>query len=300
MKKTALWVKKHRTILICLVSAFLISDILLIIGQRFLLIKSKGTDLRTPAPLPPSSRFSAKKYDEIWKNNIFHTGAIPSQTKEQEPENQAPVPSELPFKLKGTIVHANPKRSVATIAVGLKSKSYITGEPVENQAKITEIQRGHVVFLNLNNNRLEYIAIKKTQAPQRFPVRKKAATGRMGNSPIQRIGPNSFQVKRSDVEDHLNKLHEILQEARVVPHPESGPLEGWRFAAINQGSVLEKLGFKIGDVIKEVNGEKVDSPEKAIELYEKLKSSSGVEILVERNGKESYREYNVHEDAPIK
>ena len=299
VKKPSQWIKKHKTALACAVSAFLISDLLLIASQRYLLVKSAHRGARKPLPIPHASHSVRKKYDAILKNNIFHTGPIPSQPKE-DLTGQEPVLSELPFELKGTIVHANPRRSVATIVSGLKSKSYMAGELIENQAKITEIQRGQVSFLNLNNNRPEYIVIKKIKMPQRLSYIKPPAAPRAKNSPVRKTGPNNFQVKRSDIHDHLNKLPNILQEARVVPHPTEGPLEGWRFASIDQGSIIEKLGFQPGDVIKEVNGERVDSPEKAIELYEKLKSSSALEILVERDGKETYREYNVHEDVPIK
>jgi len=53
------------------------------------------------------------------------------------------------------------------------------------------------------------------------------------------------------------------------------------------------LGFQIGDVIKGVNGEKVDSPAKALELYNTLKTSNQVKILMDRGGKETEFDYNV-------
>ena len=39
-------------------------------------------------------------------------------------------------------------------------------------------------------------------------------------------------------------------------------------------------------VIAEVNGEKIDSPAKAMELYSALKTSNDIKITVERNGKQ--------------
>lgn len=72
-------------------------------------------------------------------------------------------------------------------------------------------------------------------------------------------------------------------------------VDGFRFASIKKGSVYEDLGFKVGDVITEVEGEKVDSPDKALELYNKFETNSRVQMLV--NGEP--RVYTVEEDAPI-
>ena len=64
---------------------------------------------------------------------------------------------------------------------------------------------------------------------------------------------------------------------------------------LKRGVFYEDLGFKVGDVIKEVEGEKVDSPDKALELYNKFETSSRVQMLV--NGES--RVYTVEENAPI-
>ena len=66
------------------------------------------------------------------------------------------------------------------------------------------------------------------------------------------------------------------------------------FASIRKGSVYEDLGFKVGDVLKEVEGEEINSAEKALELYNKLKTNSRVQIVVN----EEPRTYTVDEDAP--
>ena len=71
-------------------------------------------------------------------------------------------------------------------------------------------------------------------------------------------------------------------------------MAGWRFASIQKGSVYEDLGFKVGDVLTEVEGEEINSADKALELYNQLKTNSRVQIVV--NGQS--RTYTVDEDAP--
>ena len=47
------------------------------------------------------------------------------------------------------------------------------------------------------------------------------------------------------------------------------------------------------DVIKSVNNEPVNSPTKAMELYNALKSEGKIRLSVERNGREETFNYNI-------
>lgn len=296
------FIKKNKKILLCLLAAFLISDLLLIRSYHFLLADKDLSPLR-----PPRSSYqslSSESYKSIWENNIFHTGPIPIQL-EETPVLSDPVLSSLPFKLKGTIIHANPRRSVATISSGSDSKtlSYQQGDVIEQQAEIREILRAKVLFFNQNNNRLEYIIIPEEKQPLKISYKRdRPKTLKKSSSLVKRTGGNQFQVKRSDINDYLQRLPEILKQARVVPqHSEkSGEIEGFRFASIDKGSVFEELGFEKGDVIKEVDGEAVTTPEKALELFDRLKGGSGFKMLVQKDGQDVYYEYSVRENAPIK
>ena len=307
IEKSFFFVRKHWKFFLSLFIAFLISD-LLIIRSYSLLIPSE----KLP-PLSFSSQSYQKKkssdyYKSIWEKNIFHTGPIPLQLKRDNPVSLNPVKSSLPFELKGTIIHVNPRRSVATITAGLDNKtlSYQQGDEIEKQAEIRQIQRAKVVFFNQNNNRLEYILIPEKKKSLHISYQKEKGKRKpilsLGNSMVEKKGSNNFRVKRSNVNEYLQKLPEILMQARVVPNrsKKTGEMNGFRFENIDKDSVFEDLGFEVGDVIKEVDGEFVSSPEQAIELFDRLKGSSGFKILVEKKGKDVYYEYNVNENAPIK
>jgi len=80
-----------------------------------------------------------------------------------------------------------------------------------------------------------------------------------------------------------------VQDARLVPAivpGTGGKVDGFRFAEIAPGSTYAKSGFKKNDVIKTINGEKVDSPQKAMEFYNVLKSGKTAKVVIERDGKE--------------
>ena len=299
--RMAFFVSKNSRLLISLFVAFAISDLLLIGSYNFLIPEKELAPLNIWNREKHTS-YSSDRYKIVWENNIFHRGPIPSELKVDQ-KNIEPVLSSLPFTLKGTIIHANPSRSVATVQAGPSHKtfSYQIGDLIENQVEIKQIERAKLVFFNQNNSRLEYIIIpeEKVKLNISYKEDKKAPVISQNNSLVKRVG-DTFEVKRSDLNDYLGRLPEILNQARVVPHTEKGELKGFRFASIDKGSVFMELGFEKGDVIKEVAGEVVTTPEQALELFERLKGGSGFKMLVEKDGKDVELEYNVNENAPIR
>ena len=65
--------------------------------------------------------------------------------------------------------------------------------------------------------------------------------------------------------------------------------------SIEPGSVFTQIGLQTGDVIKGVNGEKVNSPAKAMELYNSLRNEGKIELEIERNGKVESLNFSVRE-----
>ena len=301
-QKLSFFIKKNGKLLIALFIAFAISDLLLIRSYHFLIPEKELPPLNLRY-FDQRGDFSPEQYKIVWENNIFHTGPIPSELKmDQEPAD--PVLSSLPFSLKGTIIHANPSRSVATVKAGSDNKtfSYQVGDIIENQVEVREIQRAKLVFYNQNNSRLEYIIIPEEKAKLNISYQtdgKKPKPSLKEQGLIKKVG-NNFEVKRSDLNDYLGRLPEILNQARVVPYTKNGELKGFRFASIDKGSIFEDLGFQKGDIIKEVEGEIVTSPDQALELFERLKGGSGFKMLVQKDGKDVELEYNINENAPIR
>jgi general secretion pathway protein C len=115
-----------------------------------------------------------------------------------------------------------------------------------------------------------------------------------GPTEVQQVGQNKFQIKRSDVLKYTSNMAEVLQQAAMAPkRGANGEIECFKFLAIQPNSIYTQLGFQNGDCIKGVNGEPVDSPAKAMELYNQLKSSNGIKMKVERDGRDQDFDYNV-------
>jgi general secretion pathway protein C len=261
-----------------------------------------------PQSAPPShpkapavnTNMSSGFYNNIASRNIFASnGLIPDQlidkNKGSAQEKEAdPVPSQLPLNLIGTLVHSMPDKSIASIEIRGKNQviSYSPGKEIEGMANIVRIERQKVIFRNLNSNRLEFIEIKKEGSKVSFAASKPSATT---GQEVKKTGDNTFAIKRTDLLKYTNDLSSILMQARAVPNrePGTGNINGFRILDMQPGSIYEQLGIQRMDVLKTVDGTLVDSPAKAMELYQNLKNNPKIVLQVERNGKTETMTYNI-------
>ncbi|MBX2993475.1 MAG: general secretion pathway protein GspC [Bdellovibrionaceae bacterium] len=267
-----------------------------------------------PNSVPPSRQMQNRPVDmpqrgtftPITSRNIFtEDGSIPDalavkQAKteqKEEPKDAAPVLSSLPLGLVGTIVHSNPAKSIANIEVRPKSTVIAVrpNQEIDTLAVLVSVERGKIIIRNSNNSRLEYIELKNLSKLS-FNAPKAAAPGApaTGSQDVQMVGQNKFEVKRSDILKYTSNMSQILQDAAMQPSRKaSGEIDGFKFMSIKPGSIYSQLGFQIGDKITCVNDEPVDSPAKAMEMYNTLKGSSSIKICIERDGRKQDFDYTV-------
>lgn len=279
-----------------------------LIGADYAILNTRDRMLpSTPPPAKrvpprPSTFTDRRAYDVVLAKNIFNADqkiADPvGATQENKPkEDGPPVPSSLPLQLVGTIVHVNPLRSVATLNLRNKNEQMaFRAEQVipDNLATVTKIERNKVIFRNNATQRLEFIELKE-EAKLTFGK----SSGPVGVAPkqvgeVMQKSETEFELKRDDVNRLTGNLPELLQQARAVPNiGPNGQPNGFRIMDIQPGSIYERLGLRRGDVIKGVNGEPVDSPAKAMELYNALRTSGNINIQIERGGRSENMNYNI-------
>ena len=216
-------------------------------------------------------------------------------------ENAAPVRTTLRVKLLGTLVSENmPQWSVASIQdiVTLKTATYMIGDLIQG-AEVKEIERERVIVIN--NNRREFI--DGTPGDGQTPVVAAPIVAKpIDNGPppsvalgsgVKQISDNDYEIPRAEIDKTLANLNDVAMQARIVPAFKDGVAQGFKLFSIRPDSIYSKIGIQNGDVIKRINGFDLNSPEKALEIYSKLKESSRIDIEVERNGAAVRKTYNV-------
>ena len=276
------------------------------------LIETKLASAGPPAKAAPRLMAAApqtvysKDFEEILKRNIFCSTCPPiikpiETTTAGPPPDPQPQRTTLPLKLLAIMYApepADPRWSMAIIrdTDEKTSGAFSIGGKVR-EATITDISAVRVDFDVAG--RKEYLELfDKGPAATPAPV---AAVATPASDPLmaeldkglKKTGEHTFEVQRSAVDSLLGNMSVLSRSARIVPEIKDGRAAGFRLFSVRPDGPFAKIGLQNGDVISAINGLDMTSPDKALEVYTKLKSASHLSVGLERNGQKITKEYNI-------
>ena len=103
-------------------------------------------------------------------------------------------------------------------------------------------------------------------------------------SGVTRLSATDYRVERAEVDRSLTNLNEVATQARIVPSFRNGKANGFKLFSIKPGSIYSKIGLQNGDVIQKINGYDMNSPDRALEIYTKLRDATSLTIELLRGG----------------
>ena len=219
-------------------------------------------------------------YQPILQRHLF--GKEPETAPEPEQiQIDTLKQTELKLKLWGTVIGGD-NRTYAVIEADRAGQNlYQAGDTIQN-ATIKLILREKVV-LNVNSSD-EILEMEKLLA----------ATGARPNQIRTALpGSQNIAIKRSQIEGAVQNPNQLLQEVRIRPHFEKGKLDGLTITAIKPDSIFRKMGLVSGDILTSVDGQKIESMNDALKLYETIKSAPTVKLDIKRRGRMQTIEYNI-------
>lgn len=223
----------------------------------------------------------------ILQNNIFDTNnrfANATMTlgsdMAQKGEATAAV-SRVDLKLFGTVVAA--ERSQALLEANNELKLYHLGDTVPGDGAIEEIQRNQVKIRNRDQS-LTTLTLMETGPLSTRAMPPRAETNLNTGGDIRAVGENRWLISKTMVESVRDNLADQLRLAQMEPRTVDGKIDGFLVKRVNPRSILVKMGLQRGDVVKEINNIKLDSPEKALQIFQQLREARQISAAVERNG----------------
>lgn len=102
---------------------------------------------------------------------------------------------------------------------------------------------------------------------------------------VRAKGSRHVVVERALVDRILANPARAARSARIVPSMRNGKPHGFKLYAIRSGSILAALGFRNGDTVTAINGLDVTTPDKAVEVYTRLRDAKRLDVALERRGK---------------
>ena len=110
---------------------------------------------------------------------------------------------------------------------------------------------------------------------------------------VTKQSETDYIVERAEVDRTLANLNEVATQARIVPSFKNGKSNGFKLFSIKPGSIYSKIGLQNGDVIQKINGYDMNSPDRALEIYTKLRDATSLTIELQRRGANQTMNYGI-------
>ncbi len=241
-------------------------------------------------------RMALTDYENILQRNIFDSsGSAQSFQSTSAPARASDVSSapRSSLVLVGTV--AGKGTSLALIRVGQEIKSFHLGDSLPGGGKLEEIAQDSISIRNPDGS-LETLPLflpgeKQASAP---PTAAPAARNSAGEYQIRPAGENQWVIPREDAEKARQNIGELLKQARMEPRVVDGKTSGFVVKMIRPNSILSQMGLQLGDVVVEVNGVTLDSPEKALQIFQQLREAKNITVGLERSGQPMSFTYEVN------
>lgn len=283
--------------------------------ERALTVAPASGDPPAPLPVVSAPRNVRKDPMPLLKTNIFNSSysyeaatAPPDAGSALVPQKEGDVQdSKLNAELVGTIVAQNPAWSFAAIrdkaAPNAEAELYRMGSAIQGWT-IVEIDRWPrpTVILEQGGKREKLEAMddeaKRARAARAAasPPTISASEGTptaVDDKNIKKLSDSDYVITRQEVQNRLSNLNQLATEARIVPHFEGGKGAGFKLFSIRPGSLYSKIGITNGDVIQRINGEDIDSPDKAFDAWRRLKDASSIQIELSGGGTKKKLNYQI-------
>lgn len=250
-----------------------------------------------------------KDGEPLAKRNIFCSTCEPVEPEQPGEDTEILPPgtvplTSLPLELLATNVGSREAFSFATVRNTDSSNqgAYWVGHVIPNAGKVTKIAPKYIEFENEQKKRTERIALVGGEQPKRTTVATTVprTAPRRGDDMasklddgIKKVDDSNFEIDRDLVNELLENPMAVARGARIVPSIKNGKANGFKLYAIRPSSVYAKLGMMNGDTIHAVNGFELTTPDKALEVYTKVRESSNLSINVTRRGKPVTINYSI-------
>lgn len=175
--------------------------------------------------------------------------------------------------LKGTVASGQSDFSIALISdSGDEQKVYSVGDTIDSGSSLHAVYADRVV---LNENGV----LTNLKLPREF-ISAPASSNRRTTTARQLTSNNANSIQ-AVVSQNLTKLTDVI---RPTPYLQNGQPAGYRVYPGRDRKQFAALGLRPGDIIKDIDGQSLTDPSRAMQIFQSLGTAEQVTVTVERNG----------------
>lgn len=281
------------------------------VEAKFLAEQKEARPVRQVASASGKSARSKIGMPLVKRNMFCSECVIQEATSSDAPitDSGAPPMTALPLRLVATNVSTVEDSSFATIqnTESDKTGAYWIKDTIPGAGEVVRVRAKYVDFKNTSTRRVERVSLlaagpapKKETKPKPRPTRRRSKRQQARDelraaieAGVRKSGENSWEIDRSVVDKVLSNPAAVGRGARIVPSIKNGKPNGFKLYAIRPSSVYSKIGLMNGDTLHAVNGFELTTPDKALEVYTKVRESSSLSVTITRRGKPVTLNYSI-------
>ncbi|MFQ5431833.1 MAG: type II secretion system protein GspC [Nitrospinota bacterium] len=255
-------------------------------------ISTKLTEIPAYQPPKPDIKYEQQKkadYSVIKRRNIFNpeqAAVSPAVISPDDNTLMAAVPTALNLQLIGTVNTDSGDNSFAVILdKGTKKQNLLRiNDEVAPGAVIVAISRLSVLINNAGRMESLSVEMKSGSGTRSGRTRPTTASSGSPHGGVWKVSEGRVIMDKRFLEKQLTRVNDLMTQVRAVPHMNKDKvMQGFKVFQIRRGSVFQKVGLKNHDVIQRINGQKLDSVEKGLDLFAALRDETHFTLDILRN-----------------
>jgi len=186
------------------------------------------------------------------------------------------------------------KPEMETVLPGNKWEPERACNNIFGAATLMRIEEYRVYIFNERSKKYEYLSLlEESKRPFLIPRAARAEAYEEGSG-VRKVGATSYEIDQREFDRALSNVAKLMTEARAIPEMDANAnLVGFKIAYLKEGSLFDKIGIKSNDVLSRINGYELNSNEKALQLFGKLRSADRFTIDIKRGGQSVTLDYSV-------
>lgn len=202
-----------------------------------------------------------RQFPKFLNSNISHSRVILSNIKHVEKLGKISLQACYSESNKKFIVFKEGRKSI-----------FLDLNQVYKNAKLVEIGLDYAIFLK-NGKRVKLVLENTKTVSQNKTV---------SQLPSQAEG--YIGVKRAGFKKYTQNIRHALRDIRIQEMKKNKKFAGLRLSYIRRGSFFDRMKLKVGDVIKSIDGNELNSIMDLLPYYNRLDDTTTLRVGFERNG----------------
>ncbi len=232
-----------------------------------------------------AAREPADSYRIVTERNLFGT-TTKAVTDKQVATVPAAQDAALLVELKGTVAGGAKFGFAVVEEKATRKQRLVKVGDLIGGAKVARIERNAIAVLFNDQERI--LKIVETHEGPIVP-RPPAAPAPAAPAPP----PGATVLSRAEIDAGLQDMGSLLRQAQIRPYFEGGVPDGFLISNIRLGSIYQKMGAQEGDIIQEVNGQKIRTADDVMGLLNTIKGGTSMSLTIKRRGKQETLNYTI-------